>query len=220
MLLCRVKAAGVRQHGLPTWPPGEAASFSCVWADAALPAAVPLATAAAADIVYKGHCGGSVNNALHIARDASQQVGAAGSGLGAVLALRREEPAVCSALCRCRACWGRAGQGGHGRTCESPELAPIVLPSPSPPNLAAAPVCVQQRRHSQGAARPAGRAGACRQLRGRLAVQAASAPRIAERWLHHSLCPCAALLHACCAAAACAAASPSQSLPVAHAMPR
>lgn len=26
------------------------------------------------EIVYKGHCGGSVNNALHIARDASQQV--------------------------------------------------------------------------------------------------------------------------------------------------
>lgn len=26
------------------------------------------------EIVYKGHCGGSVNNALHIARDATQQV--------------------------------------------------------------------------------------------------------------------------------------------------
>ena len=30
------------------------------------------------DIVYKGHCGGSVNNALHIGRDASQQVGLGG----------------------------------------------------------------------------------------------------------------------------------------------
>ncbi|PSC76429.1 WD40 repeat [Micractinium conductrix] len=29
---------------------------------------------AGGDIVYKGHCGGSVNNALHIARDASQQL--------------------------------------------------------------------------------------------------------------------------------------------------
>lgn len=37
-------------------------------------------------IVYKGHCGGSVNNALHIARDASQQVGEQGvlsAGAGA-----------------------------------------------------------------------------------------------------------------------------------------
>lgn len=29
---------------------------------------------AGGEIVYKGHCGGSVNNALHIARDASQQL--------------------------------------------------------------------------------------------------------------------------------------------------
>jgi len=27
------------------------------------------------EVVYKGHCGGSVNNALHIGRDSSQQVG-------------------------------------------------------------------------------------------------------------------------------------------------
>ena len=101
---------------------------------------------AGGEVVYKGHVGGSVNNALHIARDAGHQVGGRAGGWASG---RRAHSRQCGWLCRCCV----------------PPCQPLLQPSTAPSLRTAltqwfhsatlalpadAFVCVQQRRHRQG----------------------------------------------------------------------